>query len=127
MKKRTRKGGTTAPKQSSETTPSHDNLLDRIRAYVPHPSRSDADAQAWLDAYDNENADLPYPLSDPAAAVKLILGGPIPLPDPSPDIDNAVSGSLRRAARNGREITPGVEDAMRRAREEAEGDATQDG
>jgi hypothetical protein len=127
MKKRTRKGGTTAPNQPSEPTPGHDELLERIRTYVPHPSRSDADAQAWLDAYDDEDVDLPYPLSDPTAAVELIFGAPIPLPDPGPGLDDAVSGSLRRAARNGREITPGVEDAMRRAREEAEGDATQDG
>ena len=116
MSKRSHKTGRPIPPGPSPNP--DDALLNRIRAAVVQPSRSDEDAQVFLDGLDN-SAPLPPLLSDPSAAVALILGGDLPEIRGRHDLDGDYVHSLRRAARNGQEISLEVEEAMRRAREAA--------
>ncbi|MAS53138.1 MAG: hypothetical protein CMJ44_00670 [Pimelobacter sp.] len=117
MSKRTRPPGPATPPGPPQDT--DDALLRRIRAAVPQPSRSDEDALFWLEHL-GDASPLPPSLSDPAEVVARIFGGELPPIRDGQDRDDEHAHSLRRAARNGRAISDEVEDAMRRAREEAE-------
>ena len=124
MSKRSHKTGRPIPPGPS-TTPD-DALLDRIRAAVVQPYRSDDDAQVFLDGLDNAFP-LPPLLSDPSAAIALILGEDLPEIRGRHDLGGEYVHSLRRAARNGQEISVEVEEAMRRAREAAADEETNRG
>lgn len=114
MSKRSHKTGSTIPPGPSLDP--EDALLDRIRAAAVQPSRSDEDARVFLNGLDATSS-LPLLLSNPSAAVALILGGNLLEIRGRHDLDGDHVHSLRRAARNGREIPPEVEEAMQRARE----------
>lgn len=104
-----------SPDAPADPATGSDDILRRAHAAVPQPGRSDEDAAAWLEWYPAPS--LPPSLSSPLV-VQRILSGDLSSIRSGPVSPPEQVHSLRRAARNGDTITPEVEEAMRKARED---------
>ncbi len=114
MKKRTPKNLTGANRPSVEES----SLIQALRRGGFLAPETDDDARQCLDQFSDSSITLPPALQDTDAVVKRIFGERVNLPDQlqnKPETEQA--HSLRRAAREGGEITPEIEEAMRKARE----------
>lgn len=114
MKKRTPKNLSGANQPSVEES----SLIQALRRGGFIVPETDDDAYRCLDQLSDSSLILPLTLQDTDAAVSRIFGEKISLPDRlhnKPETEQA--HSLRQAARKGGDITPEIEEAMKKARE----------
>ena len=106
------------PKDQFPSTISEASLIEALRRGGFITPETDEEARQCLDRFGDSSTKLPPALQDADAAVSRILGESINLPDQlrnKPETEQA--HSLRRAAREGGEFTPEIEEEMRKARE----------
>lgn len=105
--------------QSQSPSETEWKIIEELRRYGILCPRTEKQMLNYVDRIVAHPPTIPEGLTDYASAIKKILGPPIVLKhrhDAGYANEEQIS-SLRRAARNGKEIPSDIEEAMRRARE----------